>query len=122
MAAVCWAHGCGSRDLRIWLDRDLSIADFRIMPSETVTQVIEHVRDAIDDPDVIVEQVDLANEPSRISDIGSWSFEALHKTVRQVFPDVVVAPSLVIGGTDSKHYAVKGAGKPADGGAVRRHR
>ena len=82
-----------------------AIADFRIMPSETVTQVIEHVRDAIDDPDVIVEQVDLANEPSRISDIGSWSFEALHKTVRQVFPDVVVAPSLVIAGTDSKHYA-----------------
>ena len=28
----------------------------------------------------------------------------LHETIRQVFPDVVVAPSLVIGGTDSKHY------------------
>ena len=29
----------------------------------------------------------------------------LHETVRQVFPDAIVAPSLTIGGTDTKHLA-----------------
>ena len=35
----------------------------------------------------------------------------LHETIRQVFPDTVVAPSLTLGGTDSKHY-----GRIADNG------
>ena len=81
-----------------------AVANFRIMPSGSVAQVLAHVRDAIDDPDIVVQQAELANEPSRVSDVHSPGFEALHKTVRQVFPDVVVAPSLVIGGTDSRHY------------------
>ncbi|MCP4376604.1 MAG: M20/M25/M40 family metallo-hydrolase [bacterium] len=43
-------------------------------------------------------------EASPVSDQESPEFQALHKTIRQVFPDVAVASSLVIGGTDSKHY------------------
>ena len=36
---------------------------------------------------------------------SSPSFQALNRTIREIFPDVVVAPGLMLGGTDSRHYA-----------------
>ena len=33
------------------------------------------------------------------------SFQALTATIRQVFPNTAVAPLLLIGATDSRHYA-----------------
>jgi carboxypeptidase PM20D1 len=33
------------------------------------------------------------------------SFQALNRTIREIFPDVVVAPGLMLAGTDSRHYA-----------------
>ena len=33
------------------------------------------------------------------------SYQALNRTIREVFPDVVVAPGLMVGATDSRHYA-----------------
>lgn len=82
-----------------------AVVNFRIMPTESVSDVIEHVSTVVDDKDVKVSQTELADEPPPIADVASWSFEAISKTVYQIFPDVVVAPSLVIAGTDSKHYA-----------------
>ena len=31
-------------------------------------------------------------------------YQTIEKTIRQLFPEVWVAPALVIGGTDSRHY------------------
>ena len=82
-----------------------AVVDFRILPGDTVASVIEHVHATIDDRDVTVRQV--GNEPSDptpVSDSRAESFTALRKTIHQVFPDVVVAPGLVIGRTDSRRY------------------
>ena len=81
-----------------------AVADFRILPSDSVAGVIEHVRTVIDDPDVSVAQIDLANERPPVSEVDSWGFAMVAKTVRQIFPDAAVAPGLVLAGTDSKHY------------------
>ena len=81
-----------------------AVADFRILPSDSVAGVIDHVRTVIDDPFVSVAQIDLANEPTPVSDVDSWGFETVARTVREIFPDVAVAPGLVLAGTDSKHY------------------
>jgi carboxypeptidase PM20D1 len=45
-----------------------------------------------------------AKEASSVSDIHSKSFKLLQRTIRQVFPDTVIAPFLVLGGTDTRHY------------------
>ena len=82
-----------------------AVADFRIMPGESVADVVAHVTATIDDPEVTVRQLGPANEPTPVSDLDSESFALLRRTVRQVFPDAVAAPSLVIAGTDSKHTA-----------------
>jgi len=83
-----------------------AVVDFRILPGDTVTSVIEHVRATIDDPDITIRQMGREpSEPSPVSRVAASSFTALRKTIHQVFPDVVVAPGLVIGRTDSRRYA-----------------
>ena len=78
----------------------------RLLPGDSVASVIEHVRATVSDPDVTVRQGSKpSSEPSAISDANSPSFASLHQTVRQVFPDVVIAPGLLIGRTDSRYYA-----------------
>ena len=82
-----------------------AVVDFRILPSDSIAAVKEHVREVIDDPLIEISQHGLANEPPPVSDIESPGFMALQTTVRQIFPDTLPAPHLVIGATDSKHFA-----------------
>jgi carboxypeptidase PM20D1 len=81
-----------------------AVVNLRILPGDTVQGVKDRVDQIISDIDVKVTQYGHAVEASAVSDQDSPEFRALHRTIRQVFPDTVVAPSLVIGGTDSKHY------------------
>ena len=80
------------------------LVNFRILPGDTVDSVIGHVRKVVDDHNVTIRPLREGRNASPVSKINSASFAAIYKTVRQVFPGAVVAPGLVIGGTDSKHY------------------
>jgi carboxypeptidase PM20D1 len=88
--------------------RASAIVNYRILPGDSIADVIAHVKAAIDDPTIEIRQLgpgeDFSGEPTRIGDVNSPSFAVLAKTIRQIFPDAAVAPSLVIGGTDSKHF------------------
>ena len=81
-----------------------AVVNFRILPGDSIDGVIEHVRKTIDDPRIGVATLGWANEPTPVSSVESDSFLTLMRTIRQIFPDVTVAPSLVLGGTDSRHY------------------
>jgi carboxypeptidase PM20D1 len=86
-----------------------AVVNFRILPGETTQSVLKRVREVIDDPRVQIEPVSrhvFKSEPSPVSDTSSASFDLIASTVRQVWADedVVVAPFLVLGGTDSRHY------------------
>ena len=82
-----------------------ALVNFRLLPGDTVAKVIAQVEKTIDDQHVTVTQLGYTVEASAVSNAESPAFDALHRTIRQVFPDVVVAPSLVVGATDSRHYA-----------------
>ncbi len=45
-----------------------------------------------------------ASEASRVSPTDSAPYQLINRTVREVFPGTVVAPGLMIGGTDSRHF------------------
>ena len=81
-----------------------TLVNFRILPGDTVQGVKDRVVHTINDADIKISQYGDAVKASAVSDQDSPEFQALHRTIRQVYPDTVVAPSLVIGGTDSKHY------------------
>ena len=78
--------------------------NFRLLPGDTPDDVVEHVRRVIDDPTVEIE-VTRGVEASPISDVSSDSYQRLAKVLAEQRPELVVAPTLVLGGTDSKHYA-----------------
>jgi carboxypeptidase PM20D1 len=83
-----------------------SVVNFRLLPGESIDSVMEHVRSTIDDPRVEIRPSGVFNsEPSFISDTGSPAFKIVERTIRQVFPQVLAAPGLCIGATDSRHYA-----------------
>ena len=81
--------------------------NFRILPGETVESVIDHVRQTINDKRVIVadNNPDNSSDPSPISDTEAFGFQIVQKTIQELFPDVVVAPSLVIAATDSRYFS-----------------
>jgi carboxypeptidase PM20D1 len=80
-----------------------AVVNFRILPGDTVEGVVAHVRGALADPGVELRVLD-AREPSRAADPASEAYRTVARTVREVFPGAVVAPALVLGGTDSRHY------------------
>lgn len=78
-------------------------ANFRLVPGDSVDFVVEEVRRIIDDPDIEIE-ITTAREASTVSSSDSDAFAAIASAVRAIEPDIVVAPALVVGGTDTKHY------------------
>ena len=82
-----------------------AVINFRILPGETRETVKQHVIDAVHDPRVEVAFTGRGSDPSPVSDVRSVEFEALSHTIREITPDAVVIPYLVIGGTDSRHFS-----------------
>ena len=95
----------GSNAYNVLPTEATAVGNFRILPGDSIESVIKHVRSIANDKDISVEKMETnAADPSRISAIGATGFAAIDKTIRQVFLDVVVAPGLVVTGTDSVHY------------------
>lgn len=84
-----------------------AVADVRILPGETVAGVVAHARDAIDDDRVRVsiDPETVPRDPGPTSPVDGPAFRLLEETVNACFHDAVVAPYLVLGGTDARHYA-----------------
>jgi carboxypeptidase PM20D1 len=82
-----------------------AVINFRILPSDSITGVVEHVRRVIDDMRVEVSTVgSFSAEPSAVSSTESESFRTLERTIRSITPDAIVAPYLVVVVTDARYY------------------
>ncbi|WP_108246989.1 M20 family peptidase [Muricauda brasiliensis] len=77
--------------------------NFRILPGETIESVKEHIKKTIGDG-IDVELSGFATNPSPASGIDSDAFKNLEKTIRSVFPEAVVVPGLIGGGTDARYF------------------
>lgn len=80
------------------------LVNFRLMPGHTESTVLEHVKRVVDNDSIEISTVGVPNLPSQVSTTGSMGYDALHRSIREVFPNAVVAPALLTGGTDSKHF------------------
>lgn len=82
--------------------------NFRLLPGDSVEAVRAHVVAAVADPRVRVAVAPGASEPVAPRE-DPESYALVERTVREVFPDAVPAPSVMLGATDSRHYAGLGA-------------
>jgi len=95
----------GSQQDNVLPMRATAVVNFRILPGETIQSVTERVISVINDPRVKVQELArFNNDPSPISSTSSWSFGVVGKTIREVMPDVLITPMLVLAGTDCIHY------------------
>jgi len=82
--------------------------NFRLLPGDSASAVMGHVHDVAEGlmPGGRYELSALPNasEASRVSPTESTSYQLINKTVREVFPGTLVAPGLMIGATDSRHF------------------
>lgn len=78
--------------------------NYRMLPGDTSQAVLQHVRDTVG-PGFQVGTMAEITEASPVSSTRSASYQAINRTLRSLFPGTLVAPGLVVGGTDSHHYA-----------------
>jgi carboxypeptidase PM20D1 len=94
----------GSPKDNVLPSRAEAVVNFRLLPGDASERVIEHVRAAVGDSRVAIEPTGTPREASEVSPVDSPDFERLARVIRQVFPEALVAPALVLGGTDARHY------------------
>ncbi|HEV7706470.1 MAG TPA: peptidase dimerization domain-containing protein, partial [Gemmatimonadaceae bacterium] len=84
--------------------RAQAIVNFRIIPGDTPESVLEHVRSVVNDTSVVITLAEPATPPSPVSSTTSDTYRTLARDIRVLEPDAIVAPSLVVGATDSRQY------------------
>lgn len=86
--------------------RARAVVNFRIHPADSIDAVVEHVRRVVDDPriELTVGLRSQPREPSPASPVDSEAFAEIARAAREIFPDSVAVPFLVLGGTDARHY------------------
>lgn len=94
------------------MPQDMSATiNFRILPGETVAQVVGRVRELVSDLPVEVEPVEaVSNDPSAVSRTDGWGFQVLREVAGRYFRDpqtgeaVPLVPSIQTGATDARMY------------------
>ena len=77
--------------------------NFRILPGETIESVKAHIVNTVSDK-VRVEEVGFLTNPSPVSSVESENFKILEQTIRDIYPNSIVVPGLVGGGTDARYF------------------
>ena len=78
--------------------------NFRIHPRDTVNGVVESVKRALADSEIVVAPVGDGRNPSPVSDMSGEQFAHIKRTLEAAHGGVIVVPTLVIAGTDSRYY------------------
>jgi carboxypeptidase PM20D1 len=82
-----------------------AFVNFRLLPGDTIADVLWHIKKTINDERVKVKPVEgKFNEALPTSSIGSKAYVSLKHVIRQVFDNPPVAPYVMLGGTDCMHF------------------
>jgi carboxypeptidase PM20D1 len=81
------------------------IINSRVLPGDKVDEIVNHVREAVHDERVKVSLTGGSGRgASPVSPTDTNAYASLSMVIRSVFPGVYVAPTLVLGATDARHY------------------
>jgi carboxypeptidase PM20D1 len=74
-----------------------------LLTGDSSQQVIDHIQQIVDDKRVTYTVV-TATEPSSTTSVNSFGYRQVEAAAKKTFPEVVVVPFLLIGGTDSHFF------------------
>lgn len=82
-----------------------AIVNFRLLPGDTIADVLWHAKKVINDDRVHITPVEgKFNEALPISPNKGLAYTSLSMVIRQVFDNPPVAPFVMLGGTDCQHF------------------
>ena len=82
-----------------------AIVNCRLLPGESIQSTENFIRTTLKDPRLVITKIGrFPSEPSSITNTTSPAFQRLVSAVSQTIPDVLPAPYLMVGGTDSRFY------------------
>ncbi len=79
--------------------------NYRLLPGDTSDMVLAHAKQTLAGLDVQLERLPQVSEASPVSPTHTGAYELVARSLRELQPEVVVAPGLLMGGTDARHYA-----------------
>jgi carboxypeptidase PM20D1 len=82
-----------------------AIVNFRLLPGDTIADVLWHAKKVIKDDRVKIKPVEgKFNEALPTSSTTNLEYKSLYKVICQVFNNPPVAPYVMLGGTDCQHF------------------
>ncbi|MGJ5040332.1 MULTISPECIES: M20 family peptidase [unclassified Bradyrhizobium] len=79
--------------------------NFRLLPGDTEAGIIDHVRQTVANDRISITSLRGNREPPPVTSTAGPSYQLVNRAIREIFSDAVVAPGLMVAGTDSSHYA-----------------
>jgi carboxypeptidase PM20D1 len=94
-----------SNRLNVLASEAVGTVNFRLHPRDNPEKIVNFVKDLISNENIEVKNLSAGTLASSVSDWETAGYRAISNSVREVYGDIIVAPGLMVGGSDSKHYA-----------------
>jgi len=94
-----------SNRLNVLASEAVGTVNFRLHPRDNPEKIVNFVKDLISNENIEVKNLSAGTLASSVSDWETEGYRAISNSVREVYGDIIVAPGLMVGGSDSKHYA-----------------
>lgn len=75
----------------------------RVAPFDTVEDVVKHIKKVINDDQIIITTSDI-NKMYGECDFKQEGYNIIKETTIETYKDTIVAPFIMLGGTDARHY------------------
>ncbi len=93
----------GSPAANVLPQRASATINFRAMPGTTKQDLVDHIRKVVSNKDIEINVLN-SKEASKFSPTDSRAFKIIGDISKSLEPDSIVAPYLVMGGTDAYNY------------------
>jgi len=80
------------------------IINFRLHPNDSIEDVERYVRRVIRNSDIEVRVMERARNASPVSNTRAAPYQALKQSIQEQFTGALVAPSLFVAASDSRHF------------------
>lgn len=80
-----------------------AVVNCRIRPGDTVDDLMDHINKVAGNIEIETEIL-MREEASSVTDINSSSYKKISKTIKKIYPEALISPYLMVGGTDSRKY------------------
>lgn len=82
-----------------------ALVNYRIAPHNSSAEILKHIEETIEGTEVSFKVVSAIEEPAPITDHTQQPYQLVQQAISDVFPDALVAPSITLSTTDSRHFA-----------------